>query len=266
MFKKVMNVTIVMAVSFALLVVISTIIQDSTAQDGTIPLPDGTTTPVSISIADYKVFGDPANYQIVYFVGETAYAENDITSPTGMFGQISKADIATTWAEVEQLDAITPIEAIIIHKLAYEAVDKSWTAAAARRGVTIAVINMYAAEQAELRDSNCDRQKSIEDPFASESGSYFLLAVHLIYAENPADSDLDRAIQESYENCKYTATKNGIYEYTKSTQMRLTDEDSVEFFVNGLINAIDGVKRFKESVSNPQLIPTPLEVLPEVSN
>lgn len=243
------------AISLIVILVIAVILQtseQSSAQNEPIPLP-GTLPPNPLAGQEYKVWGDPANYQIVYFVAPGAIPEGNITSPRNLLGQITQAKIAYKWDDVIGFDVQKPIEALIVHKSAYELVDKNWTAAAARRGVVIATINMYAAEQAELRNSNCDRQNPKQSPFKPEQ-DYFLVAVYLIQTENPAD--LDRILEGSYANCKIGESTGRIYESSRGTHLTLGTEDEVEALTNSLIGAIDLVRDAKENFANLSMSPT----------
>jgi hypothetical protein len=208
------------------------------------PIPDDSTR------EPYRVYGDPSEYQIVYLIApEVEASQNDVIASIPV---ITQAKVAHNWQAVLDFHRDQSIEAIIIDRSAYAMVDKSWTAAMSRKGLVIATINMYAEQQIELRDSDCDRQKPPKmSPFDED---YFLVTVHLIQTEDPAE--LDRAIETSYTTCKLIKSTSRVYETSNGTHRRLKTSDDVKYLTNTLIGDISMIREAKASHASLTVTPT----------
>lgn len=214
----------------------------------TTPVPGGFPTEV------YRVYGSPSDYRIVYLIAPDAErSQNEVLAA---IPDITHADVAHDWQEVLRLHVKDPIEAIIIDRSAYRLVDKTWTAAMARQGLVIATINMYAEQQIELRDSDCDRQRPAkESPFAED---YFLVSVHLIQTEDP--SELDHAIETSYSTCKLIRSMSRVFETSHGTHSPLRTSDDVRYLTNSIIGDITMIRDARASLAGLSGIPT---IVPE---
>jgi hypothetical protein len=211
------------------------------------------TTLATVTQAAYQVYGDLAEYQIVYVVAsDTERSQHDVLAT---LPDITQAKVAHNWQAVLNFQAEKPIEAIIIDRSAYPWVDKRWTAAIARQGLVIATINMYAQEHTELRDRDCERQKTAKkSPFEED---YFLVSVHLIQTEDPAK--LDQAIETSYSTCKLMKSTSRIFETSNGTHSPLRTSDDVRYLTNSIIGDITMIRDAKASLtalsSPPTIVP-----------
>jgi hypothetical protein len=201
----------------------------------------------------YLFLSDPENYRIIYLVDETALAEGSLLSPTGTLGEVSKAVAATSWEAVIALDAEESIQGLIIHESAYEMVDQAWTAAAWRRGVAFAGINIGYLEYAELRGDECSRRKAetYRLPF---TGDYYFSSVQLAIATNPEQQIL---LDESILTlCK---KNHGIPSYTGRSggNGHLSNERDIYSFVAKIIGDIEKVKDMRYNFEN-RFSPTPV--------
>lgn len=214
----------------------------------TTPVPAGSPTDV------YRVYVDPSEYQIVYLI--TPDAERSQNELLATIPDITQAKVAHDWRQVMSFHSEKSIEAIIIERSAYPLVDKSWTAAMARQGLVIATINLYAGEQIELRDSDCDRRKPPKvSPFPED---YFLVTSHLIYTENPAD--LAPAIQAAYEDCTTFKSTSRVFETSNGSHSSLKTEEDVKYLTNVIIGAIDTIRDAKASI---EMLSSPPTFVPE---
>ncbi len=246
--------------AFTLAGAVSQIREQLSAQDDPRPTPNFLSTNV-YNDREYTLVADPSDYVIVYLTNPSTEVNAD--SPLALIPDISKAKIASRWEDVVSYNAQKPIEALIIDKSAYELIDFSASAQLSRRGTVIATINMYAQEQIEIRNSNCDRQKPAKNSPFRKGEDYFLVTVHLIQTEDP--KDLDRAINMSYENCELLKSNSRVFETSKGTHGTMKSEDGVEHLVNSVMGAIDLVREAKTNLNNLSQTPTLApEFMPEL--
>jgi len=156
--------------------------------------------------------------RIAYIIASDALPVDNIVSATAasevmLNYPFVEFNIANTWEEIRRLDATSPIEGIIIHRSMYANSDLEWTAAAARRGVAFALINMHDAELTELWNDNCARQHPINNPFERQQGDYFYTSVLAFLSDNPEDQVL--AYQATFDICDM----NILYQSGREIQM-----------------------------------------------
>jgi len=200
------------------------------------------------------IFPDPAQYRIVYFIAPGTISDESLISPNNLLGEMLPSGIAYTWDDVVRIDRETPIDAIIIHRSAYDLVDRTWAAQALRRGVVFSVINMYYAELAQMQNDQCGMREAANypDPFAGQGYDYFYINAFLVFAENPAEQSLVEAsaFDTCVQNPQITA---GVRFYSHATHRDLAVDGHVMGFVQTLMVHIDGIRGTKTSFENRNL-------------
>jgi hypothetical protein len=205
--------------------------------------------PTDASQEPYRVYGNPSDYQLVYLIApEAEDSQNEVLAS---IPDITQAKVAHNWQEVLNFHAERPVEALIVDRSGYPLVDKTWTAAMARQGLVIATINLYA-EQTELRDSDCDRQKPPRtSPFPED---YFLVTAHLIQTENPAE--LEQAIEMSYITCKLMKSTSRVFESSDGSHSPLDHVSDVMYLTNSIIGSVDMIRDAKTNLAALSSPPT----------
>jgi len=156
----------------------------------------------SITVDTFTFPDLPTNYRIVYFIAPDRVADSSFISSANLFVERSHALVASSWEEVIQLDGEAPIEVFVVHQSAYDLLDFEWTAAAARRGVVLAVVNLYFAEMVNLQNNNCGRQQAAtipENPYIAHNVDYFMIDSFVLLTGNPLEQPLAEAVV--YDTC-----------------------------------------------------------------
>lgn len=198
-----------------------------------------------------------SRYQIVYLVHENVPAESPFAVGDNLAQQIG-ATSTTLWQRVLKFDAQRPIDALIIHESAYQLIDFSWTAAASRRGVVIAVINMHLPEIAEIINSDCLRQASRRhiNPFA-ELNAYYYMDMGLALTDDPTEQHL--AEEAVYHGCsRNPAIQSQVYGIGYATHRPLTTDGEIIALGNVLDTYLRIMYDFKQSFQNRHLPSTPV--------
>ena len=194
------------------------------------------------------------HYQIVYLVHETIPADSPLAAGNQLT-QLTGAIPATSWQRVLEIASQRSIDALIIHQSAYELIDFSWTAAASRRGVVIAVINMHLPEIAEIVDSDCLRQASTQhiNPFA-ELEAYYYVDVGLVLTDDPTEQI--RAEEAVYHRCsRDPAIQSQVHGISYATHRPLTNEGEIIAFSHVLELYIEAVYDLRQRFQNRDLPP-----------
>jgi hypothetical protein len=141
------------------------------------------------------------------------------------------------------VDALAPIDALVIHNSALTEVDKNWLMNAYQRGTVVATFNVDVRELAALVDDPC----ITTDAFASEpyTGSFFIVASHLILGQ-PEDVALLRAAKVCGK-----AQVAGVEHWASERFGRSTDAiDTIgdhNRFARVLVSHLEGIKEDKQT-------------------
>lgn len=175
--------------------------------------------------------------QVVYLIGDQAAAAEDLATPARLKEALT-AQTVSTWDDVVTLDNASPLAALVVHDSAWPLVDGDWLAQAYRRGVVIAVFNIYAPELAATLGDPCLAQ----DGFASEPypSDFYVIAYRLLLGE-PDDVALIDAANlcggDSVAGVKHpTSSSRGGASNT------LVDSTDTDAFVQILASKIEAVK------------------------
>jgi hypothetical protein len=163
----------------------------------------------------------PPDYRIVYLVNDPS-VDTTTLSPSRLEA-ILGTHAVTSWEEVLSLDNVTPIDALIIHNSAISQVDSAWLSQAYRRGVVIAVFDVYASTLAEILDA----PGITLDKFASEPypGDFYIIVSQIEIGS------LDNGQANSFSG--------------RSTD-EITDSDSLNRFAMSFVTHLDDIKQTRE--------------------
>jgi|GEM_PF-1332488 len=200
--------------------------------------------------------------QVVYVINPNAVSQDSYLKPENALTQTSRyidLHIATTWEAVRELDAVEPIEGIIIHESMYANADLEWTAAAARRGVVFGLLNLHQAELTELWNDACARQHPIHNPFKDMGGDYFYTSYLLILSDRLEDRAA--AYQGEFDACYPNISPDliasgGIQMFNDAHHNRIFPEDGpngLAYVYDLIIMDIFNVRYFKIEFANPSL-------------
>jgi hypothetical protein len=141
------------------------------------------------------------DWRIAFIVAEGELADDYVVTPQKIAEYLGDEVVTeiNDWDTFLELDAEKPFDALIIHKLALSFLDNEWTQDAYRRGIVMAVINIYYPELADLIFP-CKSKDELPDPDDwYPEGHDFQMNFHLSFAL--FDKSEREAVLRQLEDC-----------------------------------------------------------------